>query len=245
MKSEAGSHREAAPAFGLTDAAARVARVLLQAGTATAPELADRLGLTGTAVRRHLEQLMARGFVVATDSRPFGPSQRRGRGRPARYFALTHAGRDAFESSYDDVAVAALEFVEERLGSEGVAEFARRRAESLAAAYEDVTGLPTTIERAAALAALLSADGYAAEVTSGPLGIQLCQHHCPVAHVAQRFPQFCEAEREAFAGLIGSHATRLSTMAAGGGVCTTVVPLSAGDVVVEDTPPVSPERSTA
>ena len=35
---------------------------------------------------------------------------------------------------------------------------------------------------------------------SGPAaGEQLCQHHCPVAHVAEQFPELCEAETEVFA----------------------------------------------
>ena len=32
----------------------------------------------------------------------------------------------------------------------------------------------------------------------GSLGFQLCQGHCPVQHVAAEFPQFCDAETEAF-----------------------------------------------
>jgi hypothetical protein len=34
-------------------------------------------------------------------------------------------------------------------------------------------------------------------------GEQICQHHCPVAHVAAEFPQLCEAETEAFGRLLG------------------------------------------
>jgi predicted ArsR family transcriptional regulator len=60
--------------------------------------------------------------------------------------------------------------------------------------------------------------------SSTPLGEQICQHHCPVAHVAEEFPQLCEAETEVFAELLGSHVQRLATIAHGDGVCTTHLP---------------------
>jgi predicted ArsR family transcriptional regulator len=54
-------------------------------------------------------------------------------------------------------------------------------------------------------------------------GEQVCQHHCPVAHVAAEFPQLCEAETEAFGRLLGTPVQRLATIAHGDGVCTTHV----------------------
>jgi predicted ArsR family transcriptional regulator len=75
-----------------------------------------------------------------------------------------------------------------------------------------------------ALADALTADGYAASVRSTSGGDQICQHHCPVAHVAAEFPQLCEAETEVFARLLGRHVQRLATIAHGDGICTTNVP---------------------
>ena len=69
------------------------------------------------------------------------------------------------------------------------------------------------------------ADGSAGEQ---PTGHQLCQHHCPVAHVAEQFPELCEAETEVFARLLGTHVQRLATIAHGDGVCTTFVPRTGG-----------------
>ena len=61
---------------------------------------------------------------------------------------------------------------------------------------------------------------------SGPIhGIQLCQHHCPVSHVAEEFPELCETEREAFADILGTHVQRLATIVNGDCACTTHVPL--------------------
>jgi len=56
------------------------------------------------------------------------------------------------------------------------------------------------------------------------MGQELCQHHCPIAHVAAEFPQLCEAETEALSKVLGTHVQRLATIAHGDGVCTTFIP---------------------
>jgi predicted ArsR family transcriptional regulator len=81
----------------------------------------------------------------------------------------------------------------------------------------------------------LTRDGFAASArpvgepgSSSPFtGIQLCQGHCPVQHAAREFPQFCDAETDAFSRLLGVHVQRLATLAHGDHVCTTFVPTSA------------------
>jgi len=80
------------------------------------------------------------------------------------------------------------------------------------------------IARAEALAEVLTAEGYAANASTIASGGQLCQHHCPVAHVAAEFPQLCDAETAVISRLIGTHVQRLATIARGDGVCTTHIP---------------------
>lgn len=139
------------------------------------------------------------------------------------------------DSDYDDVATSALRFLTERAGSEAVGEFARERianfehryADQLAEAGDSVTA------RADVLASALSVNGFAAStrpVGAGtPLaGVQLCQGHCPVQQVAVEFPQFCDAETDAFSRMLGVHVQRLATLAHGEHVCTTFIPLKAG-----------------
>lgn len=140
---------------------------------------------------------------------------------------LTDAGRDTFVQAYDDLAASALRFLKESGGPEAVADFARRRTAELEDRYRDVVTQAAPEDRAATLATALTSDGYAASVQTGPTGEQLCQHHCPVAHVASEFPQLCEAETEVFARLLGRHVQRLATIAHGDGVCTTNLPHAA------------------
>ncbi len=200
----------------------RVARLLLENGPSTASTLATRLGLTPAAVRRHLDALLEEGLVELREIRGVG---NRGRGRPAKFFALTESGRGAFHQAYDDLAAGALRFLSESLGETAVLEFARSRVAELEQRYAEVVEAVPSGERAAVLAVALSGDGYAASASTAPTGVgeQLCQHHCPVAHVAAEFPQLCEAETEVFGRLLGAPVQRLATIAHGDGICTTHV----------------------
>jgi len=199
-----------------------VARMVLEHGPVTAAQVADSLGLSPAAVRRHLDALLAEGQASYRTAPRRAP---RSRGRPAKFFLLTAAGRARFEHTYDDLAVAALRFLSERDGEQAVRSFAQRRVTDLVERHRArVVAAPDPVARARLLASALSAEGYAASAEYVGAGAQLCQHHCPVSHVAAEFPQLCEAETAAFADLLGVHVQRLATIARGDVVCTTHVP---------------------
>jgi predicted ArsR family transcriptional regulator len=205
--------------------------------------LAERLGISATAVRRHLDALSAQGWVVASERPPFGPAPTRGRGRPARTFSLSAEGRSQFPSDYDTLAADALSFLNQIGGADAVTAFAEAQVTVLERRLRDRLGEQwqgaSAVEQVQEFADALSDAGYATSAEPAPTGVQVCQHHCPVSHVASAFPQLCEAETEAFARVLGRHVQRLATIANGDGVCTTVIPLE------PVTPPLSPAPVTA
>ncbi|OLF19486.1 transcriptional regulator [Actinophytocola xanthii] len=211
-----------------------VARLLLEEGPITAAAVAETLGLSPAAVRRHLDTLVANGEAEFRDAPRRG---QRGRGRPAKLWLLTETGRARFGHAYDDLAIAAIRFVAEGGGESAVRQFAERRVASLVDPHRpSVTDKTELAERAKALAAALTREGYAASTRRVGTGEQLCQHHCPVAHVAAEFPQLCEVETEMFADLLGTHVQRLSTIARGDAACTTHVPLSGTELAARPHP---------
>ncbi|UQX90190.1 transcriptional regulator [Jatrophihabitans telluris] len=216
-----------------------VARSILESGPLTAAVLADRLKLSAAAIRRHLEALVTDG--VLREVEPRVGAAPRGRGRPARAYALTDAGRASFGHAYDDLASTALRYLRETGGEQAVRAFADHRAETLAARIAESLrrqqdgvldeARPAPADRDAApetrfelVAQALTDEGYAANIEAAGNGVQLCQHHCPVAHVAAEFPELCEAETRALAQVLGTYVQRLATIARGDGVCTTHVP---------------------
>ena len=206
-----------------------VARTILENGPQSAAELSERLKLTPAGIRRHLDLLVESGLLEAREPHRAATSLR-GRGRPSKVFVITDLGREKFEHSYDDLAVSALRFMSTVSHiSEGnlVLEFAQSRALEIERVVGKAISASTKpAKKMDALAEFLTAEGYAAESKETAHGVQLCQHHCPIAHVASEFPQLCEAETEAFSRVLGTHVQRLATIARGDGICTTFIPAS-------------------
>ncbi len=203
-----------------------VVRLLMESGSITAGEIGARLGLSAAGVRRHLDALIEMGDAEAHAAASW---QQVGRGRPAKRFQLTEAGRGKLGHRYDDLAVAAIRQLHVIGGEDAVADFARQRIDiilnNVAAASAD-GDLEATAER---IAGALSEAGYAAttaRVEGGVPGVQILQHHCPIANVAKEFPELCQAEQEAMAAVLGTHVQRLATIADGGYVFTSHVPLT-------------------
>jgi predicted ArsR family transcriptional regulator len=208
----------------LGDARAALVEHLHAAGSSTVAELAERLGISAVATRRHLAVLAEEGLVEECAPRATG-------GRPATCFALTDRALRLFPSSYDRFAHEALAYLTATEGRQGLLRFLRwrldREADSLAAAVGDGP-LP---ERMTRLASALSAAGFAAEVEDERPVLRLVQRHCAIEDVAREHPEICAHEAAAFARVLGTDVrlSRRETIAGGANACVcTVVPLRTG-----------------
>jgi predicted ArsR family transcriptional regulator len=201
-----------------------IVQLLLEAGPITAGEIGERLGISAAGVRRHLDALLDAGDAQAS---PAASWEQHGRGRPAKRYRLTAGGRAKLGHTYDDLAAAAMRQLREIGGDEAVRTFARRRIDTiLSGASLGPSDVESTADR---VAEALTKAGYATTTTRvhGQVdGIQICQHHCPVSHVAEEFPELCQTERDAFAEILGTHVQRLATIVNGDCACTTHVPLT-------------------
>ncbi|GHD01545.1 helix-turn-helix transcriptional regulator [Zhihengliuella salsuginis] len=208
----------------------RVLQAVLKQGPVSAAELGESLGFTPAAVRRHLDSLSKQGLVEVKVI----ASQGAGAGRPARRYVLSQRGQTRLGNDYLDIAADALTELADAVGEEAVNAFAARRFGAMERRYrpiveaagEDVTA------RAEALAGALAADGFVgytrevgATLPEAMQSVQLCQGHCPIQGLAAEFPDFCDEETKTFARLLGVDVRRLSTLAGGGHVCTTHVPV--------------------
>lgn len=211
-----------------------IMRILLQQAPISASAIAQQLGVTTAGIRRHLDFLVEDGLAEVAPIKP----KAQGRGRPAKSFRLTDAGRAKFGHAYDDLAAMALSSLKEAGGDEAVAAFARKRIASILAdtfsedelqrlfTEQESSGTHSQIpDVAQRLAQAFNAHGYASEVVETEAGVQICQHHCPISQVAHEFPQLCQAEHQAIADLLDSHVQPLASIVNGNGICTTNVPL--------------------
>jgi predicted ArsR family transcriptional regulator len=204
----------------------RVLDLIAADGPVTAAELAADLVLTAAAIRRHLAVLEVEHQIVVHDGGAPGPARR---GRPAKRYVVTAAGQAALSQQYSELASQALRFVAEIGGADAVRSFAEKRVRDLEVRHADALAEAgdDPARRAQVLADGLAIDGFAATARPVPGGhaVQLCQGHCPVQDVAREFPELCEAEAHAFSRMLGVHVQRLATLARGGHVCTTNIPI--------------------
>jgi predicted ArsR family transcriptional regulator len=211
----------------------RVLNAVLEDGPVSAAELGSKLGFTPAAVRRHLDALSKAGLVEVK----LVANQKSGAGRPSRRYVLSHRGQTKLGNDYLDIATQALKVLGDAAGEDAIRKFARDRFATMEIRYaKAMDGIEGLEERATKLSELLSSDGFVgytrnveAKVSKALMrSVQLCQGHCPIQDLAREFPVFCDMETEMFARLVGVDVRRLSTLAGGGHVCTTHIPVGRG-----------------
>ena len=177
----------------------RLLHLLKTRGPATAPELAELLGITPVAVRQHLGLLADEGLVAHE-------SERRRVGRPVRVWHLTDAAAARFPESYADLAVGLLASLEGALGARGlqrvVAERTRRQIQEYRAQLPPASA--PLAKRVAALARLRAREGYMAEHERADGGaLRLVENHCPICAAATVCQGLCSSELELFRAVLG------------------------------------------
>lgn len=224
MYSDPADH--AAPAPGTRE---RVLERVLSHGPVSAAEIGCALGLTAAAVRRHLDALEEEGFVEVKVV-----SAARGAGRPSRRYVVAPQAQRRLGGDHLGIALQAVDRLVEVAGEGEVRRLAADALQPVEEAFQAaVAGREMGLEeRTRVLADLLDDAGYATSIRHVGAGLaptlraeQLCQGHCPLQGLPARHPEFCEEETALFARLLGVDVRRLSTLAAGGHVCTTHIPL--------------------
>lgn len=203
--------------LGWVTTRARLLLLLRKHPGITVTELAGHLGLTGVGVRRHLDALCADGLVERS------ACVRSGVGRPPTGWRLTAKGMELLPRCYDAFAVQLLEDVRDALGDEGIDVVFRKRADKLAAQYEErLEGATTLEEKVAGLARIRDQSGYVAEWRREGDSLVLTENNCAVHRVAEGFPAVCAMELALFRRLLGSdvEVTRVAHTMSGDSVCT-------------------------
>jgi predicted ArsR family transcriptional regulator len=189
--------------------------LLKRNGSQTVAQLGAALGVSGVAVRRHLEVLEHVGLVQQT-TRP------QGRGRPAYVYALTEMGHDLFPRNYHQLVAQLLEAATSELGPEAVERLFDHRQQELAELYAGRTKGRPLPELARALAAIQDENGYSA---AGDGRFVVSEHNCAIARVAGSWPTACAHELALFRQLAGPEVEveRVAHIQAGDPVCAYVL----------------------
>lgn len=162
----------------------------------SADQLAETLGVTAMAIRKHLAALQEEGLL--TDR-----LERRPIGRPVSIYALSPTARELFPQQYQELTTELIDDLRSIDGENKVALLFQRRAARL---YDqlapEVAGRPLP-ERLAVLSEYLDGQGYLAEwEATAEGGYLLKEHNCAIYGVAQCAPEVCACELDLFRRLL-------------------------------------------
>jgi predicted ArsR family transcriptional regulator len=191
--------------------------LLKRRGPLCADELAMALGMSGVAVRQHLDALETDGLVSAT-------VERRRKGRPRHLFALTEAADDCFPNNYHVLAAGLMEQVVEQDGIGKLESLLEGHCNRVLEQQLPSFAGKELKGRLEALARLQDERGHMAELEEREDGsFCLQQFHCPLCRVARQFPQICERELELFGRLLEADVTHEQHRLHGDRICSFLI----------------------
>ena len=167
--------------------------LLLKQGKASATKLAEVMGISVQAMRRHLRTLESDGFVESSSSAE-GP------GRPSNTWQLTSHGVDCFNDANgsEQFALELLASIESTLSEKNMVEVLHSQMDEKVLFYRDKIGSGALNIRLEKLVELRKNEGYLTELHLSKDGISwyLNAFHCSIRSIAEKYPMVCDYELE-------------------------------------------------
>ncbi|MFJ8529491.1 helix-turn-helix transcriptional regulator [Bacillus sp. NPDC094106] len=175
-------------------------------GEHTVAALAESLGITEMAVRRHLSKLEKEQIIYSKMVRQYV-------GRPTYLYGLSPKGEDTFPKEYKQFAINMLEDLA-HIGDEEVFHHVlqartKRMEEQL---QKRVSGQDNLAYKMQEVAAIQEKNGYMVQVIKeDEHSFILKKQNCPLMAVAERFPQICEDEKNMYKRLFSEADVKMVT----------------------------------
>ena len=185
---------------------------LKRARQSTAKDLASTLNVSLNAVRHHLKELESQALVEYE-------RRHQGVGAPAFVYRLTPTAEALFPRRYEATLNELLDHVVEREGRAGAVSVLEGRYATITRRLQSELAGASPAERIAAVARLLTEEGYMAEASATASGGILVEHNCAIQAVAERFPEICAAEARFLAAVLGAEVDRQGHILSGCSAC--------------------------
>lgn len=191
----------------------RIVKLYKKHGLLTIREIADELGLTGMAVRRHVLYLQTNGYLEIAEKR--GKAH-----RPSNVYQLTSKASILFPEQYGNLAVELLDSLQELGGEEAVLSLFLRQKEKLKEEFLLIMFHDDLEDRMQELASYQNKRGYMTNLyQSDDESWILEEANCPILKVAVAYPHACQCEMAMFAEVLDAKIQRVECMAEGGRTC--------------------------
>ena len=198
----------------------QIVEYLQRNGSATIKELEQLLGVTTTAVRQHLNNLQAEGYIERKAIHD-------GVGRPHHTYTTAAKAHELFACHCDDLALTLLEEVFALEGQERTNQLLARVGARLASRYKPAVRSTILQERVRELAGVLNTRGVLTDVMSQDENtIILKTYNCPYHELAQEHREICDMDEQMLQSVLGSEVNLGSCIMDGHAGCSFVVTAS-------------------
>ncbi len=170
-----------------------ILRLLLRQGGCNAGMLANLIGISVQAMRRHLRRLENDGLVNLS-SKPEGP------GRPSNLWRLTLKGEDFFKqgNASEEFALDLLDTIDANFSRENISEILHYQMLQKSINYRERIGKGSLNTRLKKLIELRKKEGYSSELNILKDGSSwyLNAFNCSISSIAEKYPIVCDQELE-------------------------------------------------
>lgn len=214
-----------------------VIRILHEQGARSVAELAQAVGVSEGAMRRHLDIMAAEGLIATR-------LERQPRGRPVTRYLLSEAGEEQsaaghyarlLDRIYPALARLPREAVDGRSGEQLLEQLFLSVAEEVARSHASkVAGAGALDQRVEQVAVALREEGILNDVVDEGEFFRLRNIGCPYRSTAEEAPAACSADRHTIELLLGERVEQMSTIVDGHPTCEYLVHKRPGrDGVIE------------
>ena len=168
--------------------AGQIVELLQRQGSLSVKEIEAALGVTTTAVRQQIANLIAEGLVTSR-------IVREGVGRPHFVYSLTDKARSLFACYCDDLALSLYEELVKEIGPSKVNALLERVGRRIAEQYAGQLKSTALQERVTDFARLLEAKGIMSDVSPMADGLILKAYNCPYYELAVEHREICSMEQ--------------------------------------------------
>ena len=214
----------------MQDTKQRILSLLKMNGGLTTSDLSDMLGISATAVRRHLNGLEVQSLVGHR-------TEQRGMGRPSFIYELAAGASSIFPQSYAAFATDILTDLLELDGTDKLDDLFQRRQEKRLEQYVSRTSGSTLSDRVASLARLLEGEGRMTTWEQlGESRFILREHNCPILKVAEKFDHPCRCEIDLLRQTLKAKVKRIGHIPDGDIACVYEIEAEHGSPFAEQSP---------
>jgi predicted ArsR family transcriptional regulator len=201
-----------------TSPSGQIIRLLQRHGAMGIKDLRRELGgLSDTAVRQQLTQMMAEGLVVVEQA------ERGGVGRPSFVYALSDKARNLFACYCEDLALSLYDELLAEQGTDMVSRLLNRVGAKLAVQYSQQVRGQALQERVRSFARVLDDKGILSDVSHDANVITLHEYNCPYHELAAVHREICNMERTMMAQVLDASVELTNCMMDGHNGCSFAV----------------------